>query len=36
MVGAVGGLYVFFVGAFGGAILAALLESLVGFGPPCC
>jgi ABC-type branched-subunit amino acid transport system ATPase component/predicted MFS family arabinose efflux permease len=30
MVGAVGGLYVFFVGAFGGAILAALLESLVG------
>jgi len=30
MVGAVGGLYVFFIGAFGGAILAALLESLVG------
>jgi ABC-type branched-subunit amino acid transport system ATPase component/predicted MFS family arabinose efflux permease len=30
MVSAVGGLYVFFVGAFGGAILSALLESLWG------
>ena len=30
MVGAVGGIYVFFVGATGGAVLAALLDSLVG------
>ena len=30
MVGAVGGIYVFFVGATGGAILAALLDSVVG------
>jgi ABC-type branched-subunit amino acid transport system ATPase component/predicted MFS family arabinose efflux permease len=30
MVTAVGGLYVFFVGAFGGAVLSALLDSLFG------
>ncbi len=30
MVGAVGGIYVFFVGATGGAVLAALLDSVVG------
>jgi ABC-type branched-subunit amino acid transport system ATPase component/predicted MFS family arabinose efflux permease len=30
MVGAVGGIYVFFVGATGGAILAALLDSVIG------
>ena len=30
MVGAVGGIYVFFVGATGGAVLAALLDSLIG------
>jgi ABC-type branched-subunit amino acid transport system ATPase component/predicted MFS family arabinose efflux permease len=30
MVGAVGGIYVFFVGATGGAVLAALLDSIVG------
>ena len=30
MVGAVGGIYVFFIGATGGAVLAALLDSVVG------
>ena len=30
MVGAVGGIYVFFIGATGGAVLAALLDSIVG------
>jgi ABC-type branched-subunit amino acid transport system ATPase component len=30
MVTAVGGLYVFFIGAFGGAVLSALLDSLFG------
>src|ERR1700722_4800287 len=30
LVGAVGGIYVFFVGATGGAVLAALLDSIVG------
>ncbi len=30
LVGAVGGIYVFFVGATGGAVLAALLDSVVG------
>jgi ABC-type branched-subunit amino acid transport system ATPase component/predicted MFS family arabinose efflux permease len=30
MVGAVGGIYIFFVGATGGAVLAALLDSVVG------
>ncbi len=30
LVGAVGGIYVFFIGATGGAVLAALLDSVVG------